>query len=324
MEKNIVIRKAVKADIPMLIQMRLDSFKKDQGKDLAYQYIELIKNTEAFFYQNFGHNLDVFVAELNGSVIAVFSTSYLTLLPRLKSKSSTSGYLSFTYIIPPYETEELKQAFYKESMINAREQGAGVFEISVDPSDLMRYREFGFRESGYPPVQLMLTEKKDWETWSLNLNKEITLKKAGKKDISVLIDMRLKYLCEMYGVTSFDAYTDFETRLKGFLEEHLGHDLDGFLAVRDGEILSACLTLYFDRMPEPGLETGKVGIPINSYTKPPYRNQGLAGALFGISAIEAEKRGVGMLEMEIPKERMHFYEKFGFEPMKVIATQIEL
>lgn len=324
MEKNIVIKKAVKEDIPLLIQLRLESFKKDQGKDLIDKYIELIKNTEAFFYQNFGRNLDVFLAELNDSVIAVFCTSYLTLLPRLKSKSSTSGYLSFTYIQPPYEDEELKQAFYKESMINAREQGAGVFEISVDPNDLMRYREFGFRESGYPPVQLMLTEKRDWEKWSLNLKKDITLKKAGKKDIPDLIDMRLKYLCEMYGITSFDAYTDFETRLKRFLGDHLGQDLDGFLAIRNGEILSACLTLYFDRMPEPGLESGKVGIPINSYTKPPYRNKGLAAALFGISAVEAEKRGVEMLEMEIPKEQMCYYEKFGFEPMKVIATQMEL
>ncbi len=325
MEENITIRKAVPSDIAQLVQMRMDYLYESQGEEQVKKCTDLKTKTEAFFDKYLGNYLDVVVAEANGGIIAVFCSFYLTLLPRLDSKNSNKrAKLLFDYIKPEYVDDELKKALYKKLIKNAKEQESGAFEIAVIAEEIPRYETFGFIKGGYPPIELWLGKNSVWRKRTCEVKKNITIRKANNSDIPQLVEMRVKYLCELSGIEQVRNISDLNNRIKIYLEEHLDKDLDIFVAEWSGEIISTCFTLYFDIIPDIEILNGKVGIPINSYTKPQYRNKGLSKALFVFSAKHAEKRGVELLEMEIPEGSRKFYEEFGFEPMATIPTQLEL
>ncbi|WP_349945602.1 GNAT family N-acetyltransferase [Lacrimispora sp. BS-2] len=320
MKKNIVIRKADCFDILKLVQMSMDFLYKEQGEGQVKKYIDLNLKIEAFFRKYLNNNLDVFLAELDGRIIAALGTSYLTLFPRMNSRNNKCAYLLFAYIEPLYENKELKKTLCEESMENAKKQGAEVYEIGVAEKDLLRYKALGFKASGYSAIHLMLGGNSVCDKWADKVEKNITLRKAIPSDIPQLVDIRMQFLSEVSSVEPIEKSKDFNKRLNLFLEEHFDKDMDTFVAELNGEILSMCFMLYYDKMPEPGLVNGKIGIPINNYTKPQYRNKGLSKALFEVLIKHAEKRGVEMLEMEIPENAMPFYEEFGFKPMKTISV----
>ncbi|RFZ77879.1 GNAT family N-acetyltransferase [Lacrimispora amygdalina] len=323
MERNVMIRKSVYQDIPQLVQLRMEFLKKDQGEEAVNKYPELNAKTEEFINRYLNKNLDIFIAEVNGELIAVLCVFYLELLPRLVSKDSKCAHMSFVYIKPQYKDEELEKSLYENSMKHAKEKGAEVFEINVLEKDIPMYESAGFIDSGYPPIQLLLGNN-TWGDWSHALEKGINMRKADSMDIPQLIDLRVQYLCEVSDIKTVKNRTDFETRVKTYFDEHLNKDLCAFVAEINGAVISVYFMIYFDQIPEPGLINGKIGVPINRYTKPQYRCDGLSEALFVYAAKDAENCGVELLEMEVPKDSIPFYEKFGFEPMKTIPVQISL
>nr|WP_314463091.1 GNAT family N-acetyltransferase [uncultured Clostridium sp.] len=323
MDRNVVIRKSVYQDIPQMVQLRMEFLRKDQGEEQVNKFPELYVKTEEFISKYLNNTLDIFIAEVNDEMIAVLCVFYLELLPRLVSQDSKCAHMSFVYIIPQYMDEELEKSLYEYSMKNAREKGAEVFEINILEKDIAQYEMAGFIDSGYPPIQLMLGNN-IWGEWSYTTEKSINMRKADSLDIPQLIDLRVQYLCEVSDIKAVKNRTDFEARVKTYLEQHLNKDLGAFVAEIDGEIISVYFMIYFDQIPEPGLVNGKIGVPINRYTKPEFRCDGLSEDLFVFAASNAENCGVELLEMEVPKDTIPFYEKFGFEPMKTIPVQLSL
>lgn len=323
MDRNVVIRKSVNQDIPQMVQLRMEFLRKDQGEEQVNKYPDLYAKTEEFINKYLNNNLDIFIAEVNGEMIAVLCVFYLELLPRLVSKDSKCAHMSFIYIRPQYMDEELEKSLYENSMKNAKEKGAEVFEINILEKDIALYEMAGFIDSGYPPIQLMLGNN-TWGEWPHAVEEGINMRKADSLDIPQLIDLRVQYLCEVSDIKAVKNRTDFETRVKAYLDVHLNKDLGAFVAEINGKIISVYFMIYFDQIPEPVLINGKIGVPINRYTKPEYRCDGLSEALFVYAASDAENCGLELLEMEVPKETIPFYEKFGFEPMKTIPVQISL
>lgn len=324
MEKSVVIRKSEKLDIPQIVQLRMEFLRKDLGETKVDEHSDLNKKTEEFFKKHLNESIDVFVGDINGKIVAALCVFYLELLPRIVSNDSKCAQLVFAYIKPQYMDKELERSLYEKAMKTAKEKGSDVFEIGVSKEDVLRYEEFGFVDCGYPPIQLLLGKNTKWGKWIGIVEENIRIRKANELDIPQLTDMRVQYLCEVSVIKYVKNSTDFEERVKSYLEKHLNEDLEVYVAEINGEIISVYFIIYFDQIPKVGLVNGKVGIPINLYTKPQYRYDGLSEALFEFLAENAEKRGVELLEMEIPKASIPFYEKFGFEPMKVIPVQLNL
>jgi len=323
MDQNVVIRKSVSQDVPQLVLLRMEFLRKNHGTEQVNKFPELNVKTEEFINRHINNNMNFIIAEINGEMIAVLCVFYLELLPRLASKDSKCAHMSFVYIKPQYIDEELEKSLFEYSMKNAREKGSEVFEINILEKEIAQYEAAGFIDSGYPPIQLLLGNNK-WGKWSYTAKNGMNMRKAGSWDILPLIDLRVQYLCEVSDIKTVKNRGDFESRVKTYLDEHLNNDLEAFVAEIDGEIISVFFMIYFDQIPEPGLVNGKTGVPINRYTRPEYRCDGLSEDLFVFAARDAENCGVEMLEMEVPKDTLPFYEKFGFEPMKTIPVQISL
>lgn len=130
------------------------------------------------------------------------------------------------------------------------------------------------------------------EGWILEKS---SIRKATIDDIEELTKMRIAYLKEDLGENSIKDEYDFKKKVSDFLWKHLNKDLDAFVLIVDGEIISTSFTAYYYRLPHPNFPNGKAGVPINGYTKPGFRKRGFASALLKFSAEYAKKIGIELL-----------------------------
>lgn len=154
--------------------------------------------------------------------------------------------------------------------------------------------------------------------------KDVILRKAEKKDIKQLVNMRIQYLKEDLGENAVSKVPQLKQQLFEFFETHLDSDIDAFVAEYKGEIVSTSFTTYYYRIPHPDFPKGMAGVPINGYTKPKYRQQGLAGTLLKISAKYAENRGVELLNMEVTKKGLTVCKEIGFVEINYTPVQMKL
>lgn len=154
--------------------------------------------------------------------------------------------------------------------------------------------------------------------------KKFSIRKATVNDINQLTKMRIAYLKEDLGENSIKDENDFKDELSKFLRKHLNKDIDAFVLVIDGEIISTSFTAYYYRLPHPKFPSGKAGVPINGYTKPEFRKQGFASALLKFSAEYAKKNGVELLNMEVTKSGLITSKKIGFNVINYIPVQLIL
>lgn len=152
----------------------------------------------------------------------------------------------------------------------------------------------------------------------------IILRKAVKKDIPELIEMRIAYLKEDIGEDKVKEAFNLKQELNEFFEEHLNKELDAFVAEYNGEIISTSFTVYYCRLPHPRFPKGKSGIPINGYTKPEYRRKGVAGSLLKLSIEYAKERGIELLNMEVTEKGLSVSQKIGFREINYTPVQMSL
>lgn len=301
--KDIIIRKAQNVDIRSLVTIIHDYGK--VKKDYLEKYIN----------KHIDSDLEIYVAELEKEYVAVFCLSYLTLLPRLHSDNSKSSYLPFYYIKPQYEF--LQEKMFKIIIDSAKKQNAGVFELGVSNEQIPTCLRHGFEESEYTTIELEL-KNIEWDKWIKKETGLVQFRKAGMKDISDLVTMRTRFLYDVSCSEKCEEEKDFCLRLEKFFIQHLNNDIEAFVAEDNGDIISVCFTIYFERI------SCKKGIPVNAYTLPEYRGKGYAKALFAISGKYAEKQGINVFDMEVPKNAVTFYDVFGFKLSESKVVKLRL
>ncbi len=153
---------------------------------------------------------------------------------------------------------------------------------------------------------------------------EFKFRKAEKKDIEQLVDMRIEYLKEDLGEVAIYDEVQLRKNLQLFFEEHLNNDIDAFVALCGNEIVSTSFTSYYFRLPHPDFPKGKAGVPINGYTKPMYRKKGLAGSLLKLSADYAKDLDVELLNMEVTEKGLPVCKEIGFREIKYTPVQMIL
>lgn len=156
------------------------------------------------------------------------------------------------------------------------------------------------------------------------MDNDFILRKANRRDIKALVDMRIAYLQEDLGKDMTVSISDLKQQLREFLLKHLEFDIDAFVAEYKGEIVSTSFTAYYFRLPHPKFPQGTAAVPINGYTKPDYRNRGLAGSLLKISAEYAKEKGVELLNMEVTEMGLPVCKEIGFKEIKYVPVQLIL
>lgn len=315
--KNINIRRAEYKDIPELVDIRLEalSITKTQSGLLE-------NNIYSYFEEHLNVDLDVYIAENENGIIAIFCLSILTLLPRIVSENNKSAYLSFFYIKCKYDSQSLRKQLFKTVIDCAINRQTEVFELGAPQNKIHIYKRYKFEESEFVALHLALKDVK-WSRW-INDENKINIRKATVQDISVLVDMRTQFLNEVSQKANADIEKKFKLSLTQFLEQHLNNDVEAFVAELNGKIVSVSFTIYFDLIPSLDLMNGKMGLPVNNYTLPKYRGKNIGKALFAFSGEYAQMCGTELFEMEIPKACVALYKEFGFEPNEVIPMQLRL
>lgn len=156
------------------------------------------------------------------------------------------------------------------------------------------------------------------------MNNDFILRKANRRDIEALVDMRIAYLQEDLGKDMTVSISELKQQMREFLVSHLEVDIDAFVAEYKGEIVSTSFTAYYFRLPHPKFPRGTAGVPINGYTKPNYRNKGLAGSLLKISVEYAKEKGVELLNMEVTEMGLPVCKEIGFKEIKYVPVQLIL
>lgn len=122
----------------------------------------------------------------------------------------------------------------------------------------------------------------------------------------------------MKGKQNLEEYSSF------FLEQHLNKDVEAYVAEDKEKIIAVTYTVFFDLPPNDMLLYGKMGLPVNNYTLPAYRGEGIGQKLFVFACEMEQKKGVEMLEMQIPEMYVELYSKLGFALNEKVPMQFRI
>lgn len=141
----------------------------------------------------------------------------------------------------------------------------------------------------------------------------ITYRRAEPSDLDLLVTSRISFLMDSMGTTD-DAHLNLlKETLTTYFEKHLEERRFISWLAFDEDLLVATSGLCFYTLP-PSLKnpTGKVAYVMNMYTKPEYRNKGIAKALFEKVVKEARELGYKKICLHATEMGRPVYEKFGF------------
>jgi ribosomal protein S18 acetylase RimI-like enzyme len=153
----------------------------------------------------------------------------------------------------------------------------------------------------------------------------MNIRKAGKEDITQLVEMRIKYLTVDCGEMSEEQLETIREQLPEYFERQLGTGVLAYAAEEEGVLVSTVFMVIVEKPANPHFITGKTGTLLNVYTRPEYRRQGLAGKLIDLVIQDAKQLNLSYIDLSASKEGYPLYKKIGFTesqsdfvPMKLL------
>ena len=149
---------------------------------------------------------------------------------------------------------------------------------------------------------------------------------ANKADIQELTNIRIEYMDEAFNIISDDDRKRLNVELPIFFKKNLGDKCVAFVA-KDNETIVACALLIIIEKPNsPVLKSGLVGEAMGVFTKPKYRNQGIATTLMRNMIQFAEIRGFDRIDLDASANGAGVYRKVGFNEKQTeyISMRISL
>ncbi len=141
---------------------------------------------------------------------------------------------------------------------------------------------------------------------------DMTVEKAGIKDIDALVEMRLDYLREDHGSLDESIVTTVKNELPGYYQDHLGKDLFVYVIRDSQEIVSCAFLLVVLKPMSPSFINGKTGIVLNVYTCPQYRRRGYAKKIMKELLDDAERMKMSVIELKATDDGYPLYRSIGF------------
>ena len=139
-----------------------------------------------------------------------------------------------------------------------------------------------------------------------------TIRPATPKDIPLLVQARLDFLCALGYPVNHDDLPMATSQLETFLAEHLERDLFAWIA-KDGETVAAAGFLQVIQvMWQTAAPQGRYGRIINMLTWPDYRHQGLARAIMQALIQKAHNLKLSYVDLDASPEGQPLYESLGF------------
>ena len=138
------------------------------------------------------------------------------------------------------------------------------------------------------------------------------IRKATSIDMDELIKIRIAYLNEDYGNLSSQQIAHLKEQLSEYFLNHIEKDIIAYIAEENNEIISSVFLVIIEKPSNPSFMSGKIGNILNVYTKPQYREQGIARQLVKLAIDESKEMNLSYLELKATKEGCTLYKKMGF------------
>ncbi len=142
------------------------------------------------------------------------------------------------------------------------------------------------------------------------------------EDIELIVKLRMELIVNnaALGKTQNDengSFYEIYKNTRKYYEEHLSSDDHMmYLVLCDGAV-AACGGAYtYQELPSYKNVTGKCGRIVNIYTKPEYRQKGIATALLKYLIDKLRAAGMEKIYLRTTKIGRSVYEKIGFSEMK--------
>lgn len=137
------------------------------------------------------------------------------------------------------------------------------------------------------------------------------IKRATVSDIDGLVVNRMNFI---YSIKNIRPPKSFEDLTLKYIKENMENgSLAAWIAVEDGEIVSACILCITQQLPLPISSNGKIGYVYNVFTIPEYRRKGLALQVLGQMKEYAINNGITLLNLTATDDGLNLYKKAGFE-----------
>ncbi|WP_349945607.1 hypothetical protein ABFV83_17285 [Lacrimispora sp. BS-2] len=154
--KDIILRKADKADIEQLVNMRIAYLKEDLGEEVVNGASGLEHKLADFFNKHLNADIDAFIAEYKGEIVSTSFTAYYYRLPHPDFPEGTAGVPINGYTKSKYRKLGLAGSLLKMSAEYAKKKGVELLNMEVTKKGLSVSKEIGFKEIEYTPVQMIL------------------------------------------------------------------------------------------------------------------------------------------------------------------------
>jgi GNAT superfamily N-acetyltransferase len=157
-------------------------------------------------------------------------------------------------------------------------------------------------------------------------NSKITYRRATVNDVQTLIDIRVRFLNELYGHSENDETRILRKSLRRYLSEAIrSGSFIAWLAEHEGKTVGTGGMVVW-QMPGRygGLETGRLGYILNVYTIPEARRSGVCTRLLRELIKEAKSLGLKYVHLHASEDGMNIYRKAGFVEPKRIELALKL
>ncbi len=141
-------------------------------------------------------------------------------------------------------------------------------------------------------------------------------RKADSSDIDKIIELRIKLLIEEAAV----APNDINAELREYFTKELNKNIIVMLAESGGEVVGTSAVIFQKYPPHFGNKKGMRAYITNVYTEREFRRKGISTALLNELIKEIKQRDIPHVWLWSTKEGVEFYEKYGFNDIKMFNT----
>lgn len=141
----------------------------------------------------------------------------------------------------------------------------------------------------------------------------IEFKKAGEENIPDLVDIRIKFMCQINKTINYDPKLP-ESIYKYMKETIPKGEFITWLAMDGDKIIGTSSICFYNLPPTTSNVSGKTAYIMNVYTLEEYRHRGIAYSLFEKTLEEARIKDCGIVYLNATEEGSLLYKKFDFKP----------
>ncbi|MCM1508325.1 MAG: GNAT family N-acetyltransferase [Ruminococcus flavefaciens] len=124
--------------------------------------------------------------------------------------------------------------------------------------------------------------------------------------------MRIDYLTEDYGGLTDKQTKNIRNQLPEYYKNHLNRDLFVYV-VRQEKIISCGFLLVSEKPANPSFIHGRTGTVMNVYTKPDFRQKGIAKKIIEFLVSKAKAMKLDFVELKATDDGYNLYKSVGFE-----------